>query len=132
LKTPLKLGLSRYRLGPSVQDTKIKTTARDFYDGERTRLKALQNIDEVIFLNENDELCEGSFTSLFLKIDGTILTPAWSSGLLLGVLRQELLETGQAREAVLSLEDLQKADEIYVGNSLRGLMSAQFKDFLLH
>ena len=32
-------------------------------------------LDEVVFLNENNELTEGSITSLFIERDGVLLTP---------------------------------------------------------
>jgi branched-subunit amino acid aminotransferase/4-amino-4-deoxychorismate lyase len=45
--------------------------------------------------------------------------------LLPGVLRAELLASGEAEEAVLSKADLQRAEALYIGNSLRGLMPAR-------
>lgn len=132
LDTPVLLALSRYPLTERVQETQFKTTARDFYDGERARVSAMTNADEVIFLNAEGQLCEGSFTSLFIEKDGVLLTPHLSCGLLAGVLRQELIETRQAIEAKLTLIDLETADAIFVGNSLRGLMPATFKNYLQH
>ena len=123
-KTPVKLAVSKHRLTPARQITAHKVSARDFYDGERSRLNRDHNIDEAIFLNEKDELCEGSFTSLFLEKDGRLLTPHISCGLLPGVLRACMISTGQAEQAILKLEDLEHADAVYVGNSLRGLMPA--------
>ena len=132
LETPLTLCFSRYPLGEDVQDTKVKTTARDFYDGERARLNAAMDVDEVIFLNKDGEICEGSFTSIFIEKNETLLTPPLSCGLLPGVLRAELIEEGRATEAVLTAADIKTADAVYVGNSLRGLMPAQFKAYLPH
>jgi para-aminobenzoate synthetase/4-amino-4-deoxychorismate lyase len=132
LETPLLLALSRYALTPELQETQFKTTVRDFYDGERARLKALTGVDEVIFLNEEGELCEGSFTSLFIQQETDLLTPDASCGLLPGVLRQDLLNRGQAVETRLTLRDIKRANQIFVGNSLRGLMPAKFIDYLPH
>lgn len=132
LKTPIKLALSRYPLTEDVQDFSVKTTSRDFYDGERHRIKAATKADEVIFQNQDGQICEGSFTSIFIEKDGQLLTPKLSCGLLAGILRQELIETHQAFEAVLTLEDIKSADAILIGNSLRGLMPAIFIDYLLH
>ena len=61
----------------------------------------------------------------FLEKDGQLLTPALSSGLLAGTLRADLLASGRAREAVLTLNDLDAADVVYLGNSVRGLVRAQ-------
>ena len=52
---------------------------------------------------------------------GPLNTPPLGSGLLAGVQRAELLETGRAIEAVLRPEDL-ACGTILVGNSLRGLV----------
>ena len=54
--------------------------------------------------------------------DGRLLTPPLARGLLPGVLRAELLDSGQAVEADLRAEDL--ADGFLVGNSVRGLVAA--------
>ena len=115
-----------------MQETRFKTSARDFYDGELARISALTQADEVIFVNDKQELCEGSFTSLFVKKNGQLLTPDLSCGLLPGVLRQDLIQTKKAKEAKLTLCDIQTAEAIFVGNSLRGLMPAKFIDFLPH
>ncbi|MEP4034167.1 aminotransferase class IV [Roseibium polysiphoniae] len=60
--------------------------------------------------------------------DGKLLTPAIEHGLLPGTLRAGLLKRGMAAEADLTLEDLQCAGEIYVGNSVRGLVPARLID----
>jgi para-aminobenzoate synthetase/4-amino-4-deoxychorismate lyase len=48
-----------------------------------------------------------------------------SSGLLDGTLRRELLATGKAQEAVLTLDDLVRAERAFLGNSVRGLLPAE-------
>ena len=77
-----------------------------------------------MFLNENEEVCEGTITNVFVLVNGSYLTPPLSSGCLPGVLRQEMLLNGKTKEQVLFLDDLISADKIFVGNSLRGLISA--------
>lgn len=122
---PLKLAISKNPLTPAVQDARHKVSARVFYDGERARLNGLYGADEVLFLNERGELCEGSFTSLFIKqADCHYSTPNLSCGLLPGILREVMITHGQASEHILTLVDLQNAD-IFVGNSLRGLLPAK-------
>ena len=128
LADPIRLVLSRYCLTDEVQRTDIKTTYRDFYDGERERVSALSGADEVLFLGEDDYLKAGSFTSFFLEREGQLLTPR-GPGLLPGVLRAELLDMGRVIEADLTLDDLKSADVLYVGNSLRGLMRAEMIGF---
>jgi para-aminobenzoate synthetase/4-amino-4-deoxychorismate lyase len=104
-----------------------KTTRRQFYDREVERQKAATGCDEVVFLNRKGELTEGSRTNLFLEIDGRLFTPALTCGLLPGTLREELIDLPRAAasEAVLTLADLRRADRIYLGNSVRGLIRAE-------
>ncbi len=124
ISQPVKLAISKNRLTPDVQETRHKVSARKFYDEERARLAALCGADEVLFLNAEGELCEGSFTSLFIQTgNDNFLTPDIRCGLLPGVLRADLLGTGQATPAIISLADLDGAD-IFMGNSLRGLLAA--------
>ena len=99
-----------------------KTTWRDFYDAEQARLSGC---DAVVFVNERGEITEGSRANLFIRRDGKLFTPPLSCGLLNGVLRQELVETGQCMEAALTPDDLATADEVLLGNSLRGLIRAE-------
>ncbi len=118
------VALSPYRLTSNDPWLALKTTRRTRHDLARAEMAA--GIDEVVLLNEFDALCEGTISSIFLQSDGVLLTPALACGLLPGVLRQQLLETGQAREAHLTLQDMLDAPSIYMGNSLRGLIEANF------
>ncbi len=101
-----------------------KTTRRELYDREWQEYADRLGTDEVIYLNERGELAEGSRTTIFIERDGTLLTPQLGAGLLPGTLRAELIAEGKAEEAVLTLADLQSADAIFLGNSVRGLVPA--------
>jgi len=124
LTQPVKLIAGSRPLTSDVQPTAHKVTNRAFYDAEYRRATA-QGADEAILLNADGEVCEGTFTSVFIERDGILLTPPLSSGLLPGVLREYLIDEGRAKEAVLTWQDLLEADTLYVGNSLRGLMIAE-------
>jgi para-aminobenzoate synthetase/4-amino-4-deoxychorismate lyase len=91
------------------------------------RQKSLTGCDEVIFLNKRGELTEGTRTTLFLELDGRLFTPALTCGLLPGTLREELLDLPRAAasEAIITPADLERADRIYLGNSVRGLIRAE-------
>ncbi|WP_299351931.1 aminotransferase class IV family protein [uncultured Shimia sp.] len=105
---------------------RYKTTQRAVYDLARKELP--QGVDELLFLNEHGELCEGTITNLFVTLEtGARVTPHLSCGLLPGVLRQSLLETGDVQEGVIDLPMLQSAKAIHVGNSLRGLIPVRLK-----
>lgn len=117
-----RVAIAAQRLTSSDMWLGHKTTNRALYDQARAGLPV--GIDELIFLNERLEVCEGTITNLFVQLGDTLVTPQQSSGLLPGVLRAELLDTGRAVEAVLTLPDLEHADAIFCGNSLRGLICA--------
>lgn len=103
---------------------RVKTTRRAVYEAARAEYSPA-DADEVLLLNENGEVCEGTITSLFLDDGSNVLrTPPISSGLLAGVLRTELICERKARVGRIALADLDKGT-LYVGNSLRGLIRAQ-------
>lgn len=101
-----------------------KTTRRDLYDSEWKHFAETLGADEVIYLNQDGLLAEGSRTTIFIERDGALVTPRLDSGLLPGTLRQSLLASGKACEADLSIEDLNRAQTVYLGNSVRGLVKA--------
>lgn len=103
----------------------IKSSHRPVYDAARAALPA--GVNEVLLLNERDEVCEGTITSLFLQCDSGLVTPPLSCGVLPGVLRASLLASGKVREKVLSLKDLSQG-RIFMGNALRGMIPASFGD----
>lgn len=118
------LAISDQRLRSDDPWLRYKTTNRALYDDTRANLP--KSVDEVLFLNERDEVCEGTITNVFVEqSDGTLLTPPLSCGLLPGVLRESLLAEGRAREAVIDMGLLQSAKRLHVGNSLRGLIPAR-------
>jgi 4-amino-4-deoxychorismate lyase len=101
-----------------------KTTRRDIYERELAEAKLRCKADEVLFLNERDEVCEGARTNVFLVRDGGLLTPPLACGLLPGTLRAHLLAMGAVRESLLRREDFAD-EEFLMGNSLRGLTRAR-------
>ena len=76
-------------------------------------------------MKEGGYRTEGSYTTLFFKLDGKLLTPALEHGVLPGTFREGLLEAGYAVEADLTPEDLERAEAVFVGNSVRGLVKAR-------
>jgi para-aminobenzoate synthetase/4-amino-4-deoxychorismate lyase len=102
-----------------------KTTRRELYDREWKHYNDTLGADEVIYLNENGELAEGSRTSIFIERDGQLLTPRLAAGLLPGTLRAALIDEGRAVEAHLTVDEVNRAKVIYLGNSVRGLVRAE-------
>lgn len=120
--------VSKKRTQPSSKFISHKTTCRELYENEYARLNQSAGCYDVIFLNLAGELTEGSRHNLYIEKDGEWFTPPQSSGLLPGVMRRSLLESGKPLilEKVLGIEDLEAADRIYLSNSLRGLVEVRW------
>ena len=114
---PVEIAISQQRVDSSDPFLYHKTTRRTLYDEQ---LRAYPGGYDVVFLNERDELTEGSYTTIIIARHGELLTPRLDCGLLPGVLREELLEVGAMREAVLTLDDLRTANTVWLVNSVRG------------
>lgn len=97
-----------------------KTSARSRY--QRALAALAPGVFDTIFCNTRGELCEGARSNVFVERDGVLLTPSLACGLLPGVMRRQLLESGRAVEAVLTADDLRNASAIYLANALRGLI----------
>jgi len=115
-----RVGLSDVALRSDDPWLQVKTSNRAIYDDARA---ALTDLHEVLFLNERGEVCEGTITNVFADMGDGLVTPPVSCGCLPGVLRGEMLASGQAREGVLTVADLRGAKAVFVGNSLRGLIA---------
>jgi len=122
-ETVLKVRIASQRLDSANKLLRIKTTRRQVYEAARAEYPASE-ADEVLMLNEKDEVCEGTITSIFLDDgSGVLRTPPISCGLLAGVLRTELICQRRARVGRISLADI-AAGKLYMGNSLRGPIPA--------
>jgi len=113
-----------WRLSPERTQSKDlllrhKTSWRELYDREAARA----GTDDVIFRNERDEITEGARSNVFVRRADMLLTPPLECGVLDGCLRAELIERKLAREERLTVEDLK--GEVFLGNSLRGLIPAR-------
>lgn len=118
---PLRLAISSIPVDSRDIFRYHKTTRRELLDAGRA---GQAGVDEVLFLNERGELTEGSYHNLLVKINGRTLTPRRESGLLGGVMRQELLDRGEIVEATLFPADLLRADEVSLINAVRGVRQA--------
>ncbi|MGE7468468.1 aminodeoxychorismate synthase component I [Bosea sp. NPDC003192] len=120
----LRIAVASQRVDTGDPFLRHKTTRRTVYERAFTEA-ASQGCDDALLLNRQGFVTETSRSTIFVERDGVLLTPPSEHGLLPGVLRRELVETGAAREAPLRLDDLRQAERWFVGNSLRGLQIAQ-------
>jgi len=119
---PLKLAIATTPVESSDLLLYLKTEQRQRYEQAR---QEQPEADEVLLCNSQGELTEGTFTNLVLKLDTRLVTPPLACGLLPGVMREELLEQGFITERVLYPQDLQRAEEIWLINSVRGWLRAE-------
>lgn len=112
-----RLGLASERLRSDDPWLRLKSSNRAAYDAARAALPP--GLDEVIFLNERGEVCDGSITTVFFDRGQGMRTPPLAAGLLPGVLRASLA----VPEETLLPQDLPQL-RLWVGNALRGLIPA--------
>ncbi len=105
-----------------------KTTRRALHEREYARA-VTDGLDEVIFLNERSEVTEGAISNVLVRMAGRLLTPPLASGVLAGVYRRHLLESGAAAERVLTLDDLRTAEVVLLCNAVRGMRVVKQMDF---
>ncbi|WP_167852668.1 aminotransferase class IV family protein [Pseudotabrizicola sediminis] len=112
-----RLGLAGERLASGDPWLRVKSTRRAVYDRARAGLPA--GLDELVFVNERGEVCDGTITTLFFDRGAGLRTPPLTSGLLPGVLRAEVA----CAQEVLMGHDLPHV-RLWVGNALRGMSEA--------
>lgn len=78
-----------------------------------------RGFSEGLFLNTQDEVCEGTSTNLFLVRDSEIVTPPLTSGCLAGITRDLVIEWVGALERTLTWADVLAADEVFLTSSTR-------------
>jgi len=86
-----------------------------------------QGYDEVILLNERGEVAECTSANIFAVKNGVTRTPPLDSGPLPGVTRAIMLEEidlpdAPVEEGVLTLDDLYKAEEVFITSTTRELL----------
>jgi len=125
-KRGFKITIGKVLKNPTSPLTYIKSCC---YSDNLLSLKEAKNrnFDEVIHLNFNGELTEGSYTNLFFIKGDIIKTPKVSCGLLDGLMRQRVLKlvkglSLKVEEGSYKVEELIDADSIFLTNSLMGIM----------
>jgi para-aminobenzoate synthetase/4-amino-4-deoxychorismate lyase len=94
-----------------------KTTLRSRYEQARARHP---DADDVILTNVHGDVTETTIANVAARLDGRWWTPPLEAGLLPGTERAALLAGGTLSERALSIEDLGRAEDVAVLNSLRG------------
>lgn len=115
------VALARQPVDSRDERLRHKTTDRAVYE---SRLSAL-NVFDTLFWNEQGNITEFTRGNIVVELDGQRITPPVDDGLLPGVLRQDLLDSGQIVERQLPKALLQQATRIWFINSVRGWLPAR-------
>jgi para-aminobenzoate synthetase/4-amino-4-deoxychorismate lyase len=102
--------------------TRFKTTQRAHYEAAAP---SDPGVFDTLLFNAQGELTEFTRGNVAVLLDGQWLTPPLHCGLLDGVGRARYLATGPLREAVVTLNDLPRAQGLAFINSLRGWVDAR-------
>ena len=130
-KRNFRLTVSRHRRTKTPL-SKFKTlNYQIFYKAFREALD--KKYDEAVLLNPSGFVVEGSRTNIFIVKDKKIFTPPLSAGCLKGVTRDFVREAAlrlkiACLEKNLKIDDLLNADEVFVTNSLIGLVTVSAVD----
>ena len=115
--TPWALPLDTQPIDESDELLYFKTTARERYEQAAARFP---DAPDVILWNSRGELTETTIGNLVVELDGELVTPPASAGLLPGTFRAELLDSESITEATVRIDDLDRATGLYMINSVRG------------
>ncbi|GIX41331.1 MAG: aminodeoxychorismate synthase, component I [Leptospiraceae bacterium] len=120
-KKNIKICLSNKKINPENIFLYFKTSNREIYTKEFDFYKKL-GYEEVLFQNKEGFITEGSFTNIIIKIKNEFYTPPKEAGILNGILRQKLIQKGRVKEKNITLVELKEANQIYLINSVRGII----------
>ena len=87
-----------------------------------------RGFDESVRLNEKGEIVSASMANIFWVKNETIFTPRLETGCLAGTTREFLMENFPVSETNSELEELSKADEIFLTSAGLGICAASFEN----
>ncbi|MCE0522028.1 MAG: aminotransferase class IV [Methylacidiphilales bacterium] len=116
---PLSLSVSPVRVGSQNWDARFKTMSHLAYaQAGKTALTA-----EVVLLNEKGDVACASHGNIFWRRGDTVFTPAHEAGCRRGVVRGFVRRHRKVETGHFPLGDLLAADEIFLTNSVKGIVS---------
>ena len=118
---PLDLSVSAVRLGSQNWDARFKTVSY------LSRVQALRmaSTPEVILLNEHRCVASAAHANIFWRRGTRLYTPDPEAGCRSGVIRGLVCQRREVEAGHFPLDDLLSADEIFLTNSMRGIVSVR-------
>lgn len=109
--------------------TSHKTTNRAQYDEVRSLIPAVSNqsdeqrlrrFAEILLINCNDEIMEGSITTPYFLRAGEWITPSAQCGGNLGTTRRYALQAGLCKEGIIMRGSVCAGEKVVLSNGVRG------------
>ncbi|ABZ94776.1 Para-aminobenzoate synthase [Leptospira biflexa serovar Patoc strain 'Patoc 1 (Ames)'] len=115
----IRLGLCREPIDSDDVFLYHKTTNRSVYEKHLELCKTM-GVDDCILFDREGRVLETCIRNLFYKLNGEWYTPNLETGGLPGVFREKLLRKNWIKEKITTMDDLNHASIVLVGNSVRG------------
>jgi branched-subunit amino acid aminotransferase/4-amino-4-deoxychorismate lyase len=118
---PVTLNISPVRVGSANWDARFKT----FSYLAHVQAAKLAERGEAVLLNESGHVASSARANIFWTRGGELFTPAHEAGCRCGVVRRLVVENVKTVEGQFPLKDLLEADEIFLTNSMKGIVSVR-------
>ena len=123
---PAVAGLAEFAHDARSPLAGVKSTSYLVHYLLHERARAAGRLDDLM-VDDDGGVREGTVSSLFAVLDGQLVTPPLSAGILAGVTRGTILELAEGRvpwrEGALSVDDLQRVSEVFLTGAGKGLVS---------
>jgi branched-chain amino acid aminotransferase len=121
---PCHLKISSIRRNEFAPSSRMKTLS--YIDGIAVAREIAGQADEALMLNTAGHVASATIANIFLIVGQELITPSLNQGILPGITRNAWLETASQLalrpvERVVMLEELFRADTVFLCNSLRPL-----------
>ena len=121
---PCRLKVSQVRRNEFAPSSRLKTLS--YIDGIAAAREVAADADDALMLNTHGHVASSTIANIFLLRGNELVTPSLNQGILPGVMRRVLLDNAKKMgsvpvEKTVSLEDLFRADAVFLCNSLRFL-----------
>ena len=118
---PVTLSVSPVCVGSANWDARFKT----FGYLSHAQAAKLAEPGEAVLLNEAGHVASAARSNIFWTRGGELFTPAHEAGCRCGVVRRLVLENVKTAQGQFPLKDLLEADEIFLTNSMKGIVSVR-------
>ncbi len=87
-----------------------------------------KGFDEGLLVNSQNIICECCYANIFFVKEGKIYTPKTNNNILNGIARQEFIKRNPVIERDISLDELNSFDQVFITNSVQGVVKVGFID----